>query len=175
MPAFGLGWVHRTSLPLIHNQYFLYYSTYIPNKKAGKIGNAIELALKEGYRLIDCAHIYRNEVEIGEALHKCFKEGVVNRGDVFVTSKLWCEWFYGKTYFMYWVIHLQVHRSWIRWCLPSLPTHSQKLAAWLSGSLPCSLATCSGQGCSGRHTQSQGWTETGLWSRQRGKVLGGML
>ena len=66
------------------------YSTYFPNKK-GEIGNTIELALKEGYRLIDCAHIYRNEIEIGEALQKCFKEEVVKREDIFVTSKLWYE------------------------------------------------------------------------------------
>ena len=64
------------------------YRTYFPNKRE-EIGNTIELALKEGYRLIDCAHIYRNEAEIGEALQKCFKEGVVKREDIFVTSKLW--------------------------------------------------------------------------------------
>ena len=48
----------------------------------------MELALKEGYRHIDCALAYGNETEIGEALQKCFKEGVVKRGDVFITSKL---------------------------------------------------------------------------------------
>ena len=63
-------------------------STYFPNKR-GEIGNTVELALKEGYRLIDCAHIYGNEAEIGETLQKCFKEGVVKREDIFVTSKLW--------------------------------------------------------------------------------------
>ena len=64
------------------------YSTYFPNKR-GETGSTVELALKEGYRLIDCAHIYRNEAEIGERLQKCFKEDVVKREDIFVTSKLW--------------------------------------------------------------------------------------
>ena len=49
----------------------------------------MEAALRAGYKLIDCAHIYGNEVEVGEALKKCFDEGVVKREEVFITSKLW--------------------------------------------------------------------------------------
>ena len=54
----------------------------------GEVGVAVETALKVGYRHIDCAHAYNNEAAIGESLQKCFKEGVIKREDVFLTSKL---------------------------------------------------------------------------------------
>ncbi|CAI9098263.1 OLC1v1034881C3 [Oldenlandia corymbosa var. corymbosa] len=58
----------------------------------GLVGKAIETAIRVGYRHIDCAQIYRNEKEIGEALKKLFQEGVVKREDMWITSKLWNEY-----------------------------------------------------------------------------------
>lgn len=55
----------------------------------GKVGAAVEMALKEGYVLIDSAHAYDNEAEIGMALQKCIAEGIVKREGIFITSKLW--------------------------------------------------------------------------------------
>ncbi|KAH9412190.1 aldo-ketoreductase [Ordospora pajunii] len=49
------------------------------------IRNAIEL----GYRHIDTAHIYGNQKKIGQILNNLFSEGVVERKDLFITSKLW--------------------------------------------------------------------------------------
>ena len=49
----------------------------------------MEAALRAGYKLLDCAFIYGNEAEIGEALQRCFKEGTVSREELFITSKLW--------------------------------------------------------------------------------------
>jgi len=42
-------------------------------------------ALKAGYRHIDTAMIYGNEVEVGQAVH----DSGINRKDVFITSKVW--------------------------------------------------------------------------------------
>lgn len=56
---------------------------------ANEVFQAVETALKAGYRHLDCAAIYRNEAAVGEALQKCIKDGVVKREDVFITGKLW--------------------------------------------------------------------------------------
>ncbi|WP_304038412.1 aldo/keto reductase [Mesonia mobilis] len=53
------------------------------------VENAVEHALKNGYRHIDCAAIYGNENEVGNAFNKVFDSGEVKREDVWITSKLW--------------------------------------------------------------------------------------
>lgn len=55
-----------------------------------KAGQAVEYALTEAdYDHIDCAAIYRNEKEIGEAFSRVFGGRKRKREDVFITSKLW--------------------------------------------------------------------------------------
>ncbi|EPR71442.1 aldo/keto reductase [Cyclobacterium qasimii] len=55
----------------------------------GEVYQAVLWALEAGYRHIDCAAIYQNEKEVGDALNKAFKDGIVSREEVWVTSKLW--------------------------------------------------------------------------------------
>ena len=52
--------------------------------KPADTAEAVSTALKTGYRHIDTAEMYGNEKEVGEALAK----SGLDRGDVFVTSKL---------------------------------------------------------------------------------------
>ncbi|XP_028666715.1 aldo-keto reductase family 1 member A1-B [Erpetoichthys calabaricus] len=56
----------------------------------GKVKEAVCYALEVGYRHIDCAAIYGNEIEIGEAFKELLGcDKAIKREDVFVTSKLW--------------------------------------------------------------------------------------
>jgi diketogulonate reductase-like aldo/keto reductase len=50
-----------------------------------EVENAVAEALKQGYRHIDCAAIYRNETEVGAGI----KKSGVNREEIFITGKLW--------------------------------------------------------------------------------------
>jgi len=47
--------------------------------------DAVNFALRVGYRHVDTARIYGNEADVGEAV----RESGVPRGDLFVTTKLW--------------------------------------------------------------------------------------
>jgi glycerol 2-dehydrogenase (NADP+) len=58
----------------------------------GQVEAAVYHALKVGYRHIDCAFAYQNEEEVGAAFARAFKEGIVKREDIFVTTKLWCTY-----------------------------------------------------------------------------------
>ena len=51
--------------------------------------NSVYWALRDGFRLIDTARIYGNETGVGKGIQRAIDEGIVTRGEIFVTTKLW--------------------------------------------------------------------------------------
>ncbi len=55
----------------------------------GEVYRAVQESVRSGYRHIDCAAIYGNEAEIGQAIADLIDSGEINRDDLWITSKLW--------------------------------------------------------------------------------------
>lgn len=56
---------------------------------ADEIAAAVKGAISVGYRMIDCASVYGNEKQIGQAFKEIFDSGLVKREELFITSKVW--------------------------------------------------------------------------------------
>jgi len=79
-----------TKIPLTHGSGAIPavgFGTLIPDPLATT--QATKTALEVGFRHLDCAERYRNETAVGDALQEVLKTGMVQRQDVFVTTKLW--------------------------------------------------------------------------------------
>jgi diketogulonate reductase-like aldo/keto reductase len=63
------------------------FGTLIPDPIDTK--NATRAALETGFRQLDSAERYRTETQVGEAMQEVFKEGKIEREEVFVATKLW--------------------------------------------------------------------------------------
>ncbi len=55
----------------------------------GETYQTVREAIRIGYRHIDCAPLYGNEVEVGAAVRDAIAAGEVSRKDLWICSKLW--------------------------------------------------------------------------------------
>ncbi|XP_050359244.1 aldo-keto reductase AKR2E4-like isoform X2 [Nymphalis io] len=77
-------------IPAIALGTFLGFDEHGMTKSQNKqLRNVILEAIDIGYRHFDTASVYETEGEIGEAVRMKIKEGVVQREDIFLTTKLW--------------------------------------------------------------------------------------
>nr|WP_218624919.1 aldo/keto reductase [Sporosarcina sp. E16_3] len=51
--------------------------------------NAVKTAIAHGYRSVDTAAIYGNEVGVGQGIREAIEETGIAREDLFITSKVW--------------------------------------------------------------------------------------
>ncbi|GAA0186016.1 reductase [Lithospermum erythrorhizon] len=65
------------------------FGTYSAENDRETTEQAIHMALEMGYRHFDTAKIYGSEPAVGNALQEAIHVGMIQREDVFVTSKLW--------------------------------------------------------------------------------------
>ena len=54
-----------------------------------EVADAVRNAIRLGYRHIDCAAVYGNEKQIGQAIADVIAEGVCTREELFITGKVW--------------------------------------------------------------------------------------
>jgi 2,5-diketo-D-gluconate reductase A len=63
------------------------FGTYlVPDHEAA---DAVDAAIRVGYRHIDTAEFYQNETGVGEGIRRAMDRDGLSRSDIFVTTKLW--------------------------------------------------------------------------------------
>lgn len=65
------------------------FGTWNLNVSPENTTEAVAYAIEIGYRQIDCAAVYGNEVAVGRGIEEGLKRAGVKREDIWVTSKLW--------------------------------------------------------------------------------------
>jgi len=63
------------------------FGTLIPD--ANETRSATRTALEAGFRHFDRSERYRNEEYVGQAIREAIESGLLNRQDLFITTKLW--------------------------------------------------------------------------------------
>jgi len=52
------------------------------------VSKTVYLAIKIGFRHIDTAELYNNQIQVGEGINRAINEGIITRNELFVTTKV---------------------------------------------------------------------------------------
>lgn len=63
------------------------YGTW--NLDSSNVSEAVSIALQTGYKHLDCAAIYGNQVQVGKGIKHGLEKAGLDRSDIWITSKLW--------------------------------------------------------------------------------------
>lgn len=74
-----------------------FFGFFFKSRTEDKLEDALEIAVKCGYRQIDTAYVYGNEERIGKTLQKLFNQGIVKRSEMFITTKVNFELLFEKS------------------------------------------------------------------------------
>lgn len=88
IPALGYGTYLVRDFRFVVGLTFNHFYTTLKQAKEGQGIDLVKKAIDAGYRHIDTAFLYENEVEVGQAIRDKIAEGVVKREELFVTSKV---------------------------------------------------------------------------------------
>lgn len=73
-------WGLFTDVTVSKKAFFLFRFLQLQRKASEVVRDAIDV----GYRHFDCAHIYRNEQEVGEGFKEALESGVIKRYSFFI-------------------------------------------------------------------------------------------
>lgn len=123
----------------------------------------MKIAIESGYKHLDCAPLYWNEKEIGNALKEVFDEGIIARSDIFITTKLWSSQ------------HSQVETA-LRMSLADLQLDfvDLYLMHW-PVSLPPNTPEAEDFGKENRTTHAPNWDFTKTWAEMEKLLESGMV
>ncbi|XP_075984087.1 aldo-keto reductase AKR2E4-like [Anticarsia gemmatalis] len=81
--------VPKVKLSSGHEMPIVGLGTYARKADPAQYRQGVEWGIEAGYRHIDTASSYNNEVYVGEGINNKIKDGTVTRDQLFVTTKLW--------------------------------------------------------------------------------------
>jgi alcohol dehydrogenase (NADP+) len=73
------------------------FGTWNIKDSPANTSDAVALAIRAGYRQIDCAAAYGNEKDVGRGIAAGLKDVGLERGDIWITSKLWNDQYVKST------------------------------------------------------------------------------